>query len=280
MQWSIGYSLPAPHLLRTNGGQVLVNHVELCSNELLAEVAESEDFERGLLWLSAVGATDEDQVLSIVMELESIVMKLGLLSPIPSTSNTEVLLLLDDAHTIHWLHPGRDVNRLEGELLAMTRRFGWRLSKERPERLMARGQVSALVDNSVSVHRITATFAPAEDGAVTIEVVDEGVTEWATVRGVLDATTFSRWVGALRAAMAEPSGDCGEYGFWVTDVMVDLPLASKRLAANARSNTGPSPAPLAYRLCELVEKLADTPGSHVKPTVPWWRRWLTRWIGR
>jgi hypothetical protein len=123
MQWSIGYSLPAPHQLRTNRGQFLVNHVELCSNELLAEVGESEEFQRGLLWLSAVGATDEDQVLSIVMELD-------LLSPTPSTSNTEVLLLLDDARRIHWLHPGRDVNRLEGELLAMTRRFGWRLSKE------------------------------------------------------------------------------------------------------------------------------------------------------
>jgi hypothetical protein len=123
MQWSMGHSLPEPHQLRTNQGQFLVNHVEQCSNELLAEIAESEEFQRGLLWLSAVDATDEHQLLSIVMELD-------VLSPAPSTSNTEVLLLLNDARRIHWLHPGRDMNTLEAEVLTITRHFGWRLSKE------------------------------------------------------------------------------------------------------------------------------------------------------
>lgn len=127
MPWSMGHSLPEPHQLRTNRGQFLVNHVEHCSNELLAEIAESEEFQRGLLWLSALDATDEDQLLSVVMELD-------VLSPAPSTSNTEVLLLLEDARCIYWLHPGRDVNTLEAELLTMTQRFGWRLSKESSKR--------------------------------------------------------------------------------------------------------------------------------------------------
>lgn len=122
MQWSMGHSLPHPHLLRTNRGQFLVNRIEQCSNELLAEIAESEEFQRGLLWLSAVDGSDENQLLSIVMQLD-------VLSAAPSTSCLEVLLLLDDARRIHWLHPGRDLKTLEAELLNMARHFGWRLSK-------------------------------------------------------------------------------------------------------------------------------------------------------
>lgn len=122
VQSSLGYSLGRPDLLRTNRGQFLVNRIEKCSKELLAEIAESEEFQRGLLWLSAVDASDDNQLLSLVMQLD-------VLSAVPSTPYLEVLLLLDDARRIHWLHPGRDVHTLEAEVLNMTRHFGWRLPK-------------------------------------------------------------------------------------------------------------------------------------------------------
>lgn len=136
VQSSLGYSLGRPDLLRTNRGQFLVNRIEQCSNELLAEIAESEEFQRGLLWLSAVDGSNDNQLLSLVMQLD-------VLSAAPSTSYLEVLLFLDDARRIHWLHPGRDVHTLEAELLNMTRHFGWRLSKGARVSLSATGESAA-----------------------------------------------------------------------------------------------------------------------------------------
>ena len=137
--WSIGHSIPNPFQLKTNQGKFLINGVDQCSNELLAEIAESDEFHRGLLWLAAAGAADVSRLPRVIMDGNALVLdpEGDVFEPGPNVSKTEMLLLVADAHVIHWSLPGRDVDNLEAELLDMMQRFRWRLSQEsrNPRRL-------------------------------------------------------------------------------------------------------------------------------------------------
>ena len=122
MEWSIAHSLPDSRHLRTGTGHFLVNQIARPSDEVLDEVAESEDFRRGLLWLFAGVPAKEDRLLAIVSEVD-------VLSAEPVTSG-EALFLLDDGRRVRWLHPGRDAGGLRAALSAAAHDFGWRVSKE------------------------------------------------------------------------------------------------------------------------------------------------------
>src|SRR5688572_799616 len=64
--WSIGFSLPESRWVRTSGVEYLVNKIERASDELLASVADSEDFRRGLLWVAASVNHNEAQIRTII----------------------------------------------------------------------------------------------------------------------------------------------------------------------------------------------------------------------
>lgn len=120
VQWSLGYSLSNARELKTNHGHYLVNHIERSSRELLSDVAESEEFRRGLLGVSAADPTDETQLRYVVKQMD-----VG--SPAPTASATEALLLLDDGRRIYWLDPGRDLEKLYQAIVKTSRAFGWEL---------------------------------------------------------------------------------------------------------------------------------------------------------
>jgi hypothetical protein len=122
--WSIGHSLPNPHELTTNQIRCLVNYIERCSRTLLCDVAEAEEFRRGLLWLSAADPTDNALLLSIVTQI-------GVESTTPPAPTAEVLLLFDDARRIYWLHASRDLHKLKQEVLNAACVFGWEFRDER-----------------------------------------------------------------------------------------------------------------------------------------------------
>lgn len=120
MEWSIGNSLPSPRNLSREGRRYLVNEVDECSTEMLTEITESEDFQRGLLWILAP-PSNEDDLLMTVARLETSLLD------VPRVE-VELVLLLDDARCIHWLSPSRDASFLERDLSARMRAQGWELT--------------------------------------------------------------------------------------------------------------------------------------------------------
>jgi hypothetical protein len=117
-KWSIGYFLPEPHHIHTNQRKYLVNKIKNCSTELLIEIAESEDFQRGLLLVLARKNIEIAQFLATATLID-------VTSENPSVSNYEFLILLDDGHKIYWVYPDRDVNLLKSELQRAARNFEW-----------------------------------------------------------------------------------------------------------------------------------------------------------
>jgi hypothetical protein len=121
MAWSIGHSLPGPRLVQAGAERYLVNDIPTCSAELLTELAESEEFGRGLLWLSTVLPASDAALLTAIGDMD-------LTSDKAPASNAEMLVLLDDGRRIHWLHPNRDLNVLEAEVVAYAETLHWHVS--------------------------------------------------------------------------------------------------------------------------------------------------------
>jgi hypothetical protein len=122
-QWSIGQSLPEPRYSRIGQNRYLINRIEHCSLLLLAEIAESEDFHRGLLLLSATSATDEPSLLENIAQI-------GPTSDLPARFPSEALMLLDDGRQLYWFHPTRDVKTLKQQVLTMMERLHWSVSAD------------------------------------------------------------------------------------------------------------------------------------------------------
>jgi hypothetical protein len=121
MPWSIGHLLGNAKSLRIDQTEFLITYIRECSLELLADVAESEDFQRGLLWLSALDPTEQAQLAALIER----VSKTAAHRP---EADCEMVMLLDDSRWIHWLYPGRDAKRLGVEVLNMASQFGWPVS--------------------------------------------------------------------------------------------------------------------------------------------------------
>ena len=119
VQWSIGHFLPQPRSVRFGSNEYLLNRIDHCTDAQLAEIAESEDFQRGLLWISSVDDSDER-----LLEVASLID----ITRSAQSSSYELLMLLDDARHLHWLHPGRDVNELETQLKDRASSLGWSIS--------------------------------------------------------------------------------------------------------------------------------------------------------
>lgn len=119
--WSIGQELPEPRSLETSQGEYLVNHIEQCSSELLTEVADSEDFQRGLLCLTALDSIEEKHLAAASMQATALVTDTRALG-------FELLILLDDSRRICWFHPSRDPWYLARDVRNIAEELGWRVS--------------------------------------------------------------------------------------------------------------------------------------------------------
>lgn len=107
-EWSIGNSLPRPRNVSRGPRRYLLNEVDECTAALLAQVVESEDFQRGLLWIAA-SSRNEDELLAEVARIEAAAVE-------EPSADRELVLLLDDSRCIHWLSPSRDVEILKRRL--------------------------------------------------------------------------------------------------------------------------------------------------------------------
>lgn len=121
MPWSVGHALPEPKSLRTNQGEYLVNRVEQCNSDLLAVVADSEDFQRGLLCLSVLRTVREEHLATASLQMTTTVID-------DPGADFEILILLDDSRRIRWLHPSKDPKPLEHEVQLIAEGFGWQVS--------------------------------------------------------------------------------------------------------------------------------------------------------
>jgi hypothetical protein len=120
MPWSIGHSLPEPSILWVNKNKYIVNRMAHCSVELMAEVAESEDFQRSILWLAALGAHDKLGLMALIRQID-------VTSAEPPSTNYELLLLMDDARQLNWLHTGRDAEAVQDDVISMAQTLGWQV---------------------------------------------------------------------------------------------------------------------------------------------------------
>ena len=118
MEWSLGNSLPCARSVSLHGRRYLVNEVDLCSKGMLEDIADSEDFQRGLLWILAP-SPNHSALLRAVAQIEASVLEVP-------RADCEMLLLLDDARCIHWLSPNRGTDVLQQELSEKIRAQGWR----------------------------------------------------------------------------------------------------------------------------------------------------------
>jgi|LNAP01.1.fsa_nt_gb hypothetical protein len=120
MPWSVGHEFPEPRSLRTNQSKYLVNRVDRCSSDLLAVVADSEDFQRGLLCLSVLRTVREEHLTTASLMLTTTVVD-------DPGADFEILILLDDSRRIRWLHPSKDPKPLAHEVRLVAKRLGWQV---------------------------------------------------------------------------------------------------------------------------------------------------------
>jgi hypothetical protein len=122
----LGHTLPKPALVTTDRGRLLVNRVARCSAELIDDIAASEEFQRGLLWVAgsepAVTPEAMDGVFREVVSEKP---------PDASDRGLEVLLLVDDGRQLRWMHPGREPGAMLDGVSSLAKSLGWRLSDGR-----------------------------------------------------------------------------------------------------------------------------------------------------
>jgi hypothetical protein len=121
MKWSIGHSLPNPRVVRAGAEEYLVNDVSTCSADLLKDIAESEDFRRGLLWVMTPLFGDA--------ALPKTLGSIDVTSEMAPASDSEMLILLDDARRIHWLRPHTDLRALVSDVVTYAGTLQWEVAE-------------------------------------------------------------------------------------------------------------------------------------------------------
>lgn len=119
-KWSLGRELTNEPEIIIDSKPYLLAFRDSCSAELLADVAESEDFQRGLLWLSSLSKENEAE---IVDHIRAIIDSNYLLN-IPRI-NEELLICGSDGNAIYWFNypqPLCDVINIVSEL---AQSVGW-----------------------------------------------------------------------------------------------------------------------------------------------------------
>jgi hypothetical protein len=144
------------------------------------------------------------------------------------------------------------------------------------EVLVGPGRISAALGGEPAAEGLVLEVAFTPDGdAIRVDAVDTGVEARGRVCARISAARFAEFVHALRAALAEPPGDGGGQGFWVEQVVIELPLASGMLAATARPRDAAPSAPVAACVLDLLDAAARAPGAEVvRPPGPKANPWL------
>ncbi|APR85824.1 Hypothetical protein A7982_11173 [Minicystis rosea] len=155
-----------------------------------------------------------------------------------------------------------------------------------PERLMGSGHITFTGEFGCGpLARLEIRFSPGADG-VLVEVDDTGISDFQRVRGTLSPAQLAGLLAAVRAivVLADGAGDdfdCGTYGAWIEEAIVDLPLSSGTLHRTAVRTKGFSSEELLERMHAMIHELAAQEGAEAIPWAPPpqqtrpVRRWVT-----
>ncbi len=116
--WSLGRELTDAPAVFINGKPYLLDFIKSCSAKLLADIATSEDFERGLLWLVSLNIEDKERVYSLVRTIEASGLN------IPSISE-ETVFCVADGKILWWLNPQRPTHEIIPTLTTSASSVGW-----------------------------------------------------------------------------------------------------------------------------------------------------------
>jgi hypothetical protein len=119
-RWSLGRELNADPEIVIDHKPYLLTFTDSCSAELLADIAESEDFERGLLWLIAL---DKNHRAEIIELIRTVVVSDSLLSA-PQISQ-ELMRSEGDGSAIHWLNPYQSLHDIASAAAKLAQFVGW-----------------------------------------------------------------------------------------------------------------------------------------------------------
>ena len=129
-RWSVGRELSAEEIV-IDHKPYLLTFRDSCSAELLAEVSESEDFERGLLWLIALDENYKSEVVDLV---RAVVASDSFLS-VPQISQ-ELMRSGGDGSAIYWLNPDQSLRDIIRTAATLAQSLGWSFDTTAIENLM------------------------------------------------------------------------------------------------------------------------------------------------
>ncbi|MBE9178545.1 hypothetical protein IQ268_08235 [Oculatella sp. LEGE 06141] len=119
-RWSLGQELKANSEIVVDHKPYLLTFIDSCSAELLAEVSESEDFERGLLWLIAL---NENHKAEMIETIRAVTTSDSLLS-VPQIDQ-ELMRSAGDGSAIHWLNPYKSLHDIASAAAKLAQFPGW-----------------------------------------------------------------------------------------------------------------------------------------------------------
>ena len=120
-EWSLGRELTNSPAVRVAGKEYLLIFKDLCTDILLRDIAESQDFKLGLFWLASLGIDRYQQVEQIIRAVEAS----AFFTRTPQLSCELLLGAFDYAETIYWFNPSRSLVEICDELFKLSRFVGW-----------------------------------------------------------------------------------------------------------------------------------------------------------
>lgn len=120
--WSLGQELTTEPKLVIDNEPYLLAFRDSCSAELLTSVAESEDFENALLWLTSLGKEDTAKIVNLVRAVK----ESNFLLNNPHVSE-ELLIRGNDGNAIYWFNHHQPLHNIIHTLTELTQSVGWNL---------------------------------------------------------------------------------------------------------------------------------------------------------
>lgn len=120
-QRSLGYELTDSSAIKIGKKEYLLIFKESCTEALLKEIAGSEDFKRGLFWLTSLVGDNSSQVEDIVRSVEAS----NFFTHAPQLCCELLLGGFDYAETLYWFNPMGSLAETIQVLFGLARSVGW-----------------------------------------------------------------------------------------------------------------------------------------------------------
>jgi len=121
-RWSLAHDYESRRI-RVGRKEYLFTCVDVCTPSMLEEVAQSEDFQRGLLWVTALGPWDEARASDLIAAP-------SLHWPDAATTTDEIVVCLADGRLVFWSNPRRPLPRVLADVQSLIRRIVGDLNRQ------------------------------------------------------------------------------------------------------------------------------------------------------